>query len=371
MAALTMNPSTLVTVNVGSSSVKLDIFDVDVARRRVVGRTSDVVAHDAGVGLDAFFRQHSLDPRTIVAIVHRVVHGGDVLARASLLTPALSGRLASLEPLAPLHNPVAFEWVRAASSFECPQVLAPDTAFFANLPDVAKHYAVPAEIARTHGLRRFGFHGLAHQAMRDYRSAAEGTSTGKVVTLQLGSGCSAAAIGDGEPVDTSMGFSPLEGLVMATRSGDIDPGIILWLMSQAGMASDEVRRLLDSSSGLLGVSGVSADMRELLEREDERSRLAIALYVYRIRKYIGAYAAVLGGLDGVVFGGGVGENSPVIRERVLAGMTWCGIRLDDRRNASGEPGLVSSPSSRVRVYVAPVDEARVMADAALDVLSVR
>ena len=248
------------------------------------------------------------------------------------------------------------------------QIAVFDTAFYSRLPEAAAAYALPGELCRTHGVRRYGFHGLAHSAMlkrwQQTMPALEGG--GRLITIQLGAGCSMTAIKNGRAVDTSMGFTPLEGLVMATRSGDVDPGLIAYLMKAAALSAEDIEGLLNNSSGLLGVSGTSGDMRVLLDSGEQGARLAVDLYCYRVRKYIGAYMAVLGGADAILFGGGVGENAPAVRERVLSGMQWCGIELDPALNADtiGKEGDISAASAMVRVRVIPVDEAAVLAQEA-------
>ena len=235
-----------------------------------------------------------------------------------------------------------------------------DTAFHASMPARAASYALPRELAEKHSIRRYGFHGLAHRYMAE--RYAEINGAGRLITLQLGAGCSAAAVADGRSRDTSMGLTPLEGLVMATRSGDVDPALPAFLEEHEGIAPGDAERILNRDSGLLGVSGRSGDMRELLDADDERAELAIDLFCYRARKYIGAYLAVLGGADGVVFGGGVGENSPRVRARICEGMGWCGIELDEDQNnrAVGEELRIDA-GGRVEVWVMLVDEAEVMA----------
>ncbi len=241
------------------------------------------------------------------------------------------------------------------------------------MPDVSKIYALPKDLCNEHGIKRYGFHGIAHRAMlqRLKKLRSDIGNEGKVISVQLGSGCSITAIKDGTPVDTSMGFSPNEGLVMSTRSGDIDSGVLIYLQKEAGLTAGEVDRLLNKSSGLIGVSGISGDMRVLLESDEPAARLAVNLYCYRVKKYIGAYMAALGGAEAILFGGGVGENSPVIREKILEDMKWCGISLDRHANdeAIGKEGYISSDKSLVDVMVIPVDEAVVLAKEAIKVLN--
>lgn len=338
----------ILTVNVGSSSIKLDRFD---------GRSSPprhvvTLRLDAGAALP-----HSLARPAIV--VHRVVHGGE-LARPVFIDPDIEARIEACAPLAPLHNPPALATIRACRQRfgpSVPQLAVFDTAFFANLPLAARTYALPRELTRAHAIRRYGFHGIAHQAL--WRAWRDNTGRGgRVVTLQLGAGCSAAAIADGRPLDTSMGFTPLEGLVMATRGGDVDPGLLLYLQRTASLDAAQMEAVLATQSGLLGMAG-SADMRALLADDSPDAALAVDVYCHRVRKVIGAYAAVLGGLDGIVFGGGVGEHASPIRARVLADLEWLGMRIDAAANgaAAGPASRISAAGSACQAWVCAVDEA--------------
>ncbi len=340
------------TVNVGSSSVKLDRFD---------GRTSPprhIAALRPSAGAVALGEVPTPD-----LIVHRVVHGGP-LAQPLRIDAAVEAQIDACAPLAPLHNPPALAMIRACRQRfgdAIAQVAVFDTAFFADLPPAARDYALPRELIEKHAIRRYGFHGLAHQAL--WRAWQEHAGRGgRIVTLQLGAGCSAAAIADGRPLDTSMGFTPLEGLVMATRSGDLDPGLLLHLLRTGSMDAAQLERMLSEQSGLLGLAG-SADMRSLLADPSPAAAHAIDVYCHRVRKYIGAYAAVLGGLDGVVFGGGVGQHAPAVRAGILAGMEWLGIRLDAAANAaaSGPASRISAAGAPCAVWVFSVDEATEMA----------
>jgi acetate kinase len=312
----------------------------------------------------------------LAAVGHRVVHGGATLTAPARLTPATVAQIEAVSELAPLHNTPALEAIRACARRlpGMPMVATFDTAFFAALPEAAATYALPADLAEKLGIRRFGFHGLAHRYMCGRLVELSGRDDFKAVTLQLGAGCSAAAIRSGRAVDTSMGFTPLEGLVMTTRSGDIDPALPMYLAEKAGLRLDEVDDLLNKRSGLLGLSGISADVRLLLEAEaagDAHAALALAVFCYRVRKCIGAYAAAMGGLDAVVFGGGIAENNPEIRERICADFEWLGLELDSDANAaaSGLEGLLSRSTSPVLAYAIAVDEARLIAEDTVDCLS--
>ncbi len=306
----------------------------------------------------------------IDAIGHRVVHGGKHFSRTTRIDDSVMDAIHALEEMAPLHNPPSIAGVRAARAAAgrpVPMVAVFDTTFHATLPDHASLYAIPYELSMRHGIRRYGFHGISYQSLLYRYSVLTETPPGEatLVAFHLGNGCSVAAIRKGASIDTSMGFTPLEGLVMGTRSGDIDPAVFGFLAGEEGLSSGEVEDLLNRRSGLLGLSGVSRDMRDLLDREenDPRARLAVEIFCYRARKYLGAYLAALGGADSVVFTGGIGENAPGIRARILAGMEWCGIRVDPSRNrkTTGMAGEIGTADSRPRVFVIPADEELVIA----------
>jgi len=312
-----------------------------------------------------------LEPEGIEALGHRVVHGGDRFVEPSLLDEEVVEALEALTELAPLHNGPSLRAIRAARALlgsAVPMVATFDTAFHATLPDRASRYAIPPELAKKHGIRRYGFHGLAHRYMTERYAAITSSPVEqpKLVTLQLGNGCSAAAVEGGRSVDTSMGLSPLEGLMMGTRSGDVDPSLAGFLARREDVEIEEAEGWLNQRSGLLGVSGRSKDMRELLEAEnrgDTRAALAIEMFCYRVRKQIGAYLAALGGADAVIFGGGIGENAPPVRARVCAGLEWCGLQLDEKRNAKavGIEAKISQSGSRMDAYVVSVNEEEIIA----------
>lgn len=302
---------------------------------------------------------------------HRVVHGGARFQEPVVLDPSVVEELDRLTELAPLHNAGCVAGIRGAQDAlprGVPMVAVFDTGFHRFLPRQASTYAIDGDLARKHGIRRYGFHGIAHASLAQACARAIGRplETLRLITLQLGNGCSAAAIDRGRSVDTSMGFTPLEGLVMGTRSGDLDPAVIGYLARREGLTLDAVEHLLNERSGLLGLSGVSRDMREVLAaaERDPASRAALALEVfgYRAKKYIGAYLAVLGGADAVVFGGGIGEHVPQVRASICEGMDWCGLRLDRASNeavthaAPGEAVRISDEGATLPCYVAGVDE---------------
>jgi acetate kinase len=362
----------VLTVNTGSSSVRLAAFAAAPALERLGDR------HEAGAGdapeaqLRAFCDACGLGAVDLVA--HRVVHGGERFTEACRIDAQVEAEIDRLAVLAPLHNPKALRWVAACREVlggAVPQVAVFDTAFYASLPAHAASYALPRDLSARHHLRRYGFHGLAHEAMwRRWRALAPPhlRAGGRVISLQLGAGCSITATDQGAPRDTSMGFSPLEGLMMATRAGDIDAGLLTYLQRHEGLTPEATDDLLNRRSGLLGVAG-SADMKQLLARTDQDAELAVAMFCHRARKYVGAYLAVLGGCDAVLFGGGIGENAPAIRARILEGLAWAGIALDTTQNdAVGREARISRSDSPVQVWVMPVDEAIVLAETALQVL---
>lgn len=363
--------STVLTINAGSSSLRLALFRG--ARLEPVASWHDEGVAAARFNLVAWLHQEGLEHPD--AVVHRVVHGGVELRVPCRVDAAVEAAIERLVPLAPLHNPAALHWIRAARQAfgsGVPQVVVFDTGFYANLPAAAAHYALPAGIAGE-TIRRYGFHGIAHQSMIAAWRALEPRRGGqrRSISLQLGAGCSITAAIDGQPVETSMGYTPLEGLVMATRSGDVDPGVLLHLQRERGMSPAELEKMLNHESGLLGLSGISGDLRTLLASPEPAAGLAIDVYCHRIRKYLGAYLAVMAGADAILFGGGVGENSAVIRERVLDGFGFAGMRLDPALNraAGGPASAIHASDSAVAIHVLAVDEARELALAAARLLT--
>ncbi len=357
----------ILAINAGSSSLRLSLFVQAESSLKQLASVHYKGIDSADLSLLGNFIS-SVEATGITLVVHRVVHGGTRLVTPCRIDAAVEAEIKRLIPLAPLHNPSALEWIQLARRLlgeHVSQVAVFDTAFYQSLPEVATIYAMPRELCREHGIRRYGFHGIAHRAMlnrwREVRPDVRGG--GRVISIQLGSGCSITAIDHGAPVDTSMGFSPLEGLLMATRSGDVDPAVIMFLQRQEGMNVEDVERLLNTQSGLLGVSDESNDMQVLLDSGSPDAELAVSLYCYRVRKYIGAYLSVLGGADAILFGGGVGENSAKIRMKILRDMQWLGVSLDLFRNdnVTGKELCISAADSQTDVWVMPVDEARVMA----------
>jgi len=306
-------------------------------------------------------------PADVHAIGHRVVHGGERFSESVIVTDDVVKGIEGCIELAPLHNPNNLKGIFAARELfgtGTPQVAVFDTAFHHSLPEHAYLYAIPYHLYRRHRIRRYGFHGTSHRYVA-YRYRVLRNLTREqtdVITLHLGNGCSAAAIRNGYPVDTSMGLTPLEGLVMGTRSGDIDPAIVNLISAKEGLSLHEVEALLNTQSGLLGISGLTNDMRvlqaELKEHDDRRARLAIDVFCYRARKYIGAFLAAMGGAGGVVFTGGIGENSPEIRAQICEGLEWAGLTIEKDRNQKmvGKEGMISGDKSRLGVYAIPTDE---------------
>ncbi len=315
----------------------------------------------------------------VAATVHRIVHGGERFRGTTRLGGPEFAALAELSPLAPLHNPPALsviDTVRRRLDPEVPIVGVFDTAYYADLPEAAHRYAVPSRWRTEFGVRRYGFHGLAHRYLcqRACAHLKASPAMARLVSLQLGRGCSVTATAGGRAQATSMGFTPLEGLVMGTRSGDIDAGAILHVMERSGMSAAEMNRELNQKSGLLGLSGRSADMRELLDREqrgDADAALAVEIFCRRARHYLAAFIAELGGVDAIVFGGGIGENSAEIRRRIVGGLKWAGIELDLDANSActGAESNIAAPQSRSAICVVPVDEGSVIASEAVALLA--
>ncbi|HYP26540.1 MAG TPA: acetate kinase [Blastocatellia bacterium] len=302
------------------------------------------------------------------AVGHRVVHGGERFTHSVLITGEVLREIEDCIDLAPLHNPANVKGIVAARALfgeGLPQAAVFDTAFHQTMPEASYLYALPYQLYRRHRVRRYGFHGTSHRyvAYRYRHMMGIARERTNIITLHLGNGCSVAAIRAGDSVDTSMGMTPLEGLVMGTRSGDIDPALVDYISTKEGLSAGEVETLLNKQSGLLGISGLTNDMRELLdearEHNDRRALLAIEIFCYRARKYIGAYLAAMNGADAIIFTGGIGENSPEIRSRICEGLQWMGVHIDPERNGrvcGGVEGAISTPDSRLAVYAIPTDE---------------
>ncbi len=394
----------VLVLNCGSSSVKFQLISTDLERieqdadRRLA---HGLIERVGGAGIVTFtaegreprrFAEPIRDTRAAVemilrwtvseesgvaevnsvadihAVGHRVVHGGERFTSSVLITDEVLRGIEDCIELAPLHNPANIQGILAARTTlgaALPQVAVFDTAFHQTLPEQAFLYALPYQLYRRHRIRRYGFHGTSHRyvAYRYRKLRGIPRDATNIITLHLGNGCSIAAIKSGNSIDTSMGFTPLEGLVMGTRSGDIDASIVDLIATKEGLTSREVETLLNKQSGLLGISGLTDDMRELLaeehEHDDRRARLAIEIFCYRARKYIGSYLAAMNGAESIVFTGGIGENSAGIRARICAELTWSGVELDRELNSShgaNTNGQISTGGSRVSVFVIPTNE---------------
>jgi acetate kinase len=317
----------------------------------------------------------------IDAVGHRVVHGGERFKRSVRIDDAVLRGIQDMIDLAPLHNQHNLNGVTAARSVlgaEVPHVAVFDTAFHQTIPERAYLYAIPYQLYRRHKVRRYGFHGTSHRYVAYRWRELTGTSSDdtKIITLHLGNGCSACAIDRGNSVDTSMGFTPLEGLVMGSRSGDLDPAVVEYLGDKEGLSPNGVDNLLNKQAGLLGVSGLTNDMRELLaeahENNDRRARLAIDIFCYRALKYVGSYLAALGGAKAIVFAGGIGENAPEIRSEICRGLAWAGVELDEAANAGmcgGAEGRITTEASPLAAWVIPTDEELLIARDTLRVVT--
>lgn len=364
----------VLAVNVGSSSLKLDVWESGLAQAliklevRGIGREQGAVVesdsevalqsvadHDAALNL---LLQRVPEADKIARIGHRVVHGGGRYRTAAWLDDAVVEDLQALVPLSPLHQPPALTVIRACRRRfpRVAQAAVFDTAFHAALPPRAATYAIPAAW-RAAGVKRYGFHGIAcaDVVMQMGKELHE-----RAVILHLGAGCSATAVFQGQSIDTTMGFTPLEGLVMATRGGDIDPGALLYVQREFGLTPQEMDRQLNEQSGLLALSGSSADMRDLLQRRDEQAAVAVEIFCYRAAKAVGALAVALGGLEQIVFSGGIGEHSAVVRTRICDFLAGLGVAIDGDANAAADP-IISSSGSGVDVRVITVDEGRQIA----------
>lgn len=308
----------------------------------------------------------------ISAVGHRVVHGGEKFSKSVLVDDETISEIDRMSQLAPLHNPPNLKGIKACKRLMpgVPQVAVFDTAFHATMPDYAYTYALPYKYYTDYGIRRYGFHGTSHrfvtnQAQKMLAARGLDTQTTRIVTCHLGNGCSMAAVVGGKVVDTTMGMTPAEGLVMGTRSGDLDPAILLYLAKELGASPDEVDNIINKKSGLLGLTEISSDMRDVedaAEAGNNRAELALAIFCYRIKKYVGAYAAVMGGIDAVVFTGGIGENSPIVRGRVCTGLEFMGLKLDREKNSTLR-GLndLSAEDASARILLIPTNEERMIA----------
>jgi acetate kinase len=374
----------VLTMNRGSSTLKSALYDaanrnelllsisIDQAAgsgsRLKIADAKSTVLHESLVDSDesnialeamlAWLGEHGY-LNGLAAIGHRLVHGGPRYKEPQRVTPEFISEIEKIAPIDPDHMPAAIREIKfmAAKFTNIPQVACFDTAFHRTLPQVARMYALPRRLS-DQGIVRYGFHGLSYEYITSELQVLEAKlANGRVIIAHLGSGASMAAVKDGKSVDTSMGFAPLEGLVMATRSGDVDPGALLYLLQQEKISAKDLSKLLNKESGLLGVSTTSGDMRALLEKsaQDSRAADAVELFCYRAKKYVGAYAAVLGGLDLLIFAGGIGEHAPAVRKRICEDLDFLEIRLDSAAN-DANAALISAADSRVRVRVIETNE---------------
>jgi acetate kinase len=387
----------LLTLNAGSSSLKASLFEIDgavprlalkaevesigAAPRFTAREPSGRVVHDRVWAneepsfealLDSViaWAESHLGASALAAVGHRVVHGGRDHFRPERVTPDLLAALGRLVPLAPLHQPQNLAPIRAIAALRpgVPQVACFDTGFHASLPPVATWFGLPRAYGDA-GVRRYGFHGLSYEFVaRRLGELAPDLAAGPVIAAHLGAGASLCAMRGGRSLDTTMGFTALDGLMMGSRCGNIDPGVILYMQREDHLTTDEVETILYQRSGLLGVSGLTGDMRALLASDDPHAAEAVELYVYRIAREVGALVSSLGGLDGLVFTGGVGEHAAPIRSRVCARLAWLGIALDEAANASSAP-VISAASSRIAVRVIPTDEEMTIARHTLETLA--
>ena len=393
----------ILVLNAGSSSLKFQIIATDLERirqnkdirllfgevERIGGEAVVIVENGDGrkqtltaslkdiSGALDFLIRWATSPQSgvseiqsiadIHAVGHRVVHGGEFFTDSVLITDEVVAGIEKCIDLAPLHNPTNVKGIRAMRELlgpQIPQVAVFDTAFHHTLAERAYLYAIPYHLYLRYRIRRYGFHGISHRYMgHRYRTIRNLTrEQTNIVSLHLGNGCSAAAIRGGLSIDTSMGMTPLEGLVMGTRSGDVDPAILAFIASKEGISIHEVETILNKQSGLLGISGLTHDMRVLTEEvkkhDDRRAKLAIEMFCYRVRKYIGAFLAAMGGADAIVFTGGIGEKSPTVRANICEGLEWAGLSLDAKKNMSmvGAEGMISREDSRLAAFVIPTDE---------------
>lgn len=388
----------ILVLNSGSSSVKYKFFDTSkhlclaegqVERIGLSGSLLHHRRHDGDrirTGIEAL--DHGQAIETVIAVLmsenhgvissksdieavgHRVAHGGEKLTESVLITEEVRQSIRDCIELAPLHNPHNLRGIDACRQLlpDVPQVAVFDTAFHHTMPPSAYIYAVPYILYRRYGIRRYGFHGTSHRYVANRTAELMGKDLGSLnlISCHLGNGCSIAAIRKGKSIDTSMGFTPLEGLVMGTRCGDIDPALILYVMSKENLTVAEATAMLNKHSGLVGISGISSDMREIenqASQGEERARLALEIFTYRVKKYIGAYAAALGGVDAIAFTGGIGSNSPVVRAKSLEGLGFLGIELDSKRNeeAIGTDCEITTAESETKVFTILTNEELVIA----------
>ena len=390
----------VLVLNCGSSSVKFQLIetslkmieedkDIKLASGIVdkIGMTSSVIKYDAqgqdSIKKTATILEHKVaieqvlalltdrevgvieDKKEIDAVGHRIVHGGEKFSESAIITSEVLKGIDDCIDYAPLHNPHNIRGYKVSKQLlpDIPHVAVFDTAFHQTIPPYAYIYGLPYTLYKKYGIRRYGFHGTSHRyvSWRVPKLLGVGQEDRKIITIHLGNGCSMAAVKYGESVDTSMGFTPLEGLIMGTRCGDIDPAIILTIMAKEELSLHEANTLMNKHSGLIGISGVSNDMREIIdemEKGNEKAKLALDIFCYRVKKYIGSYAAAMGGVDDIVFTGGIGENAIIVREKSCEGLEFMGAEFDNEKNIelNGKEGMISKKNSKVKVWVIPTNE---------------
>jgi len=386
----------ILVLNSGSSSIKYQLFDTEknkalgegiIAKIGEEGSYLEHMANDKKTKIDVDAPNHSKGLQVIIdtltdkdlgvisdiseisAVGHRVVHGGDEFFESTMITDEVIKKIEECVPLAPLHNPPNLQGIKEAKKLlpGIPQVAVFDTAFHHTMPEKAYMYALPYEYCKKYKIRKYGFHGTSHKyvAIRAAEILGKSIDELRIITCHLGNGASITAIDKGKSIDTSMGFTPLEGLIMGTRCGDLDPAIVFFLYRRAGLNIDEIDNLMNKKSGLLGISGISNDVRTIISNAksgNKRCQLALDMFAYRIKKYIGAYTAALGSLDVLVFTAGIGENSPEIRSMICNNMKVLGIELDEEKNrgAKGVESIISNEKSKVKVLVIPTDEEKMI-----------
>lgn len=390
----------ILTINGGSSSIKFALFESGDSLQRILAGGIDRIGfpdatlkvkglnpadnisqaiaasdHKAAVEIFLDWLEEYCGHETLTAVGHRIVHGGSNYSQPQQITPEMLKELRRIRPFDPEHLPQEIRLTEALRHRfpDLPQVACFDTAFHHDMPRVAQMLPIPRRY-EAKGLRRYGFHGLSYEFLMAELSRLEGAAAaqGRVILAHLGNGASLAAVHHGKSVDTSMGFTPTAGVPMSTRSGDLDPGLLGYLASTEKMGVQQFNEMVHFQSGLLGISETSADMRDLLDREQEdvRAAEAIAFFCYQVKKWIGAFAAALGGVDTLVFAGGIGENSPIVRSRICSGLGFLGIELNEEQNMANA-GVISLETSRVPVRVIPTDEASAIAKSVCHVLNLR
>lgn len=394
----------ILVINAGSSSLKYQLMNSDDAnvlakglceRIGIDGKITHKLPDGRKVEKDVAMPDHAAAFQILVnmlldsefgcissmseidAVGHRVVHGGEYFSGSVLVTPEVIKTLEVCSDLAPLHNPPAITGIRSCTQVmgDIPMVAVFDTAFHQTMPDYAYFYPIPYEFYEKYKIRRYGFHGTSHRYVSAEMTKILGKTAGtRIITCHLGNGSSITAVKDGKSVDTTMGFTPLDGLEMGTRCGAIDPAIVTFLMEKEGLSANEINNIMNKKSGLLGVSGISSDSRDIedaVKAGDPRATLASHILTYEIKKYIGSYAAAMGGVDAIVFTAGIGENSAGLRSEVCKDLAFMGVEFDDARNAvrGSEPRPITTDGSKVKVYVIPTNEELVIAMDTAEIVS--